>query len=73
MSFPFVCINSIPSFLPLLQGSTFESDSGSLFAVILNRTIKSWGAGSGANEKGVTISVSWASNEKELLATDLAR
>lgn len=46
----------------------------STFAVILNRTIKNWGADSGANEKGVTISVSWATtNEKALLATELAR
>lgn len=69
MQFSF-CLHIITS---PFQDSRFELDGGSPFAVILNRTIKTWGTGSGANEKGVTISVSWATNEKELLATDLAR
>lgn len=54
-----------------------EVEGKATFAVILSRTVgqASWGAESGANEKGVCIGVSWAGNEstEALLATDLAR
>lgn len=56
-----------------LQCPSVAVEEAPSVAVILNRTIRSWGADSGANALGVTISVSWATNEKDLLATDLAR
>lgn len=57
----------------LFQCGNVEVEGPAPFAVILSRTINTWGAESGANEKSVMISVSFARNEKQLLATDLVR
>lgn len=58
-----------------MQCTTIElSGTGTTHAVILNRPAGIWGADSGANEKRVSVAVTWSHEaDGQLTATDLTR